>query len=164
MCQTTFILTPVTYKLYFPQEQKNKTTLLWYGLGMNIFVGNVAAITQQSLWGRSLDYLSNHGHINYSNVIKEGLLKEGINAFFTTPRWFSRVMMNCPAQGVLPWFYNECLPLGEPLYLTAVKTCLYEPFLAEVESLEEKYIEGTDASTLRLSNRSSCCSDAKTSQ
>ncbi|KAI2489591.1 hypothetical protein MHU86_25010 [Fragilaria crotonensis] len=51
MCQTTFLLTPITYKLYFPQEQKSKTTLFWYGLSMNIFVGNVFAITQQALWG-----------------------------------------------------------------------------------------------------------------
>ena len=27
-----------------------------FGLGMNIFVGNTVAITQQALWGRALDY------------------------------------------------------------------------------------------------------------
>merc|ERR1712146_791511 len=125
MCQTTFIVTPITYKLFFPQEKKNNTSLFWYGLAMNVFVGNVFAITQQSLWGRSLDYLAKHGRIRYSAIIKESLEKEGTRAFFTTPKWASRVMMNAPAQGVLPWFYNEVLPLGE------------EAFLAEVESLAE---------------------------
>ena len=93
MCQTTFLLTPITYKLYFPQEQKNKTTMFWYGLGMNVFVGNVAAITQQALWGRSLDYLAKHGQIQYGSLIKESIQKEGISAFFTVPKWFSRVLM-----------------------------------------------------------------------
>ena len=32
------------------------TTLLWFGMGMNIFFGNVIAITQQALWGRALDH------------------------------------------------------------------------------------------------------------
>lgn len=156
MCQTTFILTPITYKLYFPQEKKNKSTLFWYGLGMNIFGGNMIAITQQALWGRSLDYLAKHGHINYTNVVKDGLAKEGISAFFTGPRWFSRVLMNCPAQGVLPWFYNEVLPLGEDAYLNAVKACLYEPFLKEVESLKEMRIERTISTRMTLSSQSDC--------
>ena len=38
MCQCSFLLTPVTYKLYFPQEQKSVSSLFWYGLGVNIFV------------------------------------------------------------------------------------------------------------------------------
>ena len=38
------------YKLYYPQEQKGVTSLFWFGLGFNIFAGNVVAITQQSLW------------------------------------------------------------------------------------------------------------------
>jgi hypothetical protein len=50
MCNTTFIMTPLTYKLYFPQEEKSMSTLFCYGLGMNIFVGNVVAISQQALW------------------------------------------------------------------------------------------------------------------
>jgi hypothetical protein len=149
MCQTTFILTPITYKLYFPQEKKNKTSLFWYGLGMNIFVGNVAAITQQALWGRSLDYLAKNGEIRYSEVIKEGLRKEGIGAFFTVPRWISRVLMNCPVQGSLPYFYNEVLPLGEYTYLKAIKYCIYEPFLEEVESLQEKGREEAEAAYRR---------------
>ena len=137
MCQTTFIVTPITYKLFFPQEKKNNASLFWYGLAMNVFVGNVFAITQQSLWGRSLDYLAKHGRIRYSAIIKESLEKEGTRAFFTAPKWASRVMMNAPAQGVLPWFYNEVLPLGEEAFLTAVKRFIHDPFLAEVESLAE---------------------------
>jgi hypothetical protein len=127
MCQTSFLLTPMSYRLYFPQEQKSKTTLFWYGLSLNIFVGNVAAITQQALWGRSLDYLKQHGHIHYRAIIQEGLRKEGTAAFFTLPKWFSRVLMNAPAQGTLPWFYNEILPLGEDLALqTARRVLLYD--------------------------------------
>lgn len=127
MCQTSFVLTPITYKLYFPQDYKNKSTMFWYGLGLNIFVGNVFAITQQSLWGRSLDYLEAHGEVCYRSVIREGLQKEGISAFFTIPKWFSRVLMNAPAQGTLPWFYNEVLPYGENWVLEVVKTFAYDP-------------------------------------
>ncbi len=130
MCQTTFLLTPITYKLYFPQEYKNPSTLFWYGLGMNMFVGNAVAITQQALWGRSLDYLAaNKGRIDYQHVIRRGLEQEGMKAFFTIPKWSSRVMMNAPAQGVLPWFYNEILPMGESIVLRAFETIVYEPLL-----------------------------------
>jgi len=125
MCNTTFILTPLTYKLYFPQEEKSMSTLFYYGLGMNIFVGNVVAITQQALWGRTLDYCARTGEISYRNVIREGLAKDGMAAFFTAPKWFSRVLMNAPAQGVLPWFYNEILPLGEDSALRFVKKYIY---------------------------------------
>jgi len=162
MCQTTFILTPVTYKLYFPQEQKNKTTLFWYGLGMNVFVGNVVAITQQALWGRTLDHLAATGNISYSTIIKDGLRMEGMSAFFTAPRWFSRVLMNCPAQGVLPWFYNEILPLGEVSYLTAVKKFIYQPFLEELAFLKEKRFDATtQALELSPSNHTTECDDGR---
>lgn len=133
MCNTTFILTPLTYKLYFPQEHKSMTTLFYYGLGMNIFVGNVVAITQQALWGRTLDYCARTGNIHYSSVIREGLAKDGISAFFTGPKWFSRVLMNAPAQGVLPWFYNEILPMGEGKCLDWVNDYIYEPMSAAEE-------------------------------
>mmetsp|Transcript_48612 Transcript_48612/g.48966 ORF Transcript_48612/g.48966 Transcript_48612/m.48966 type:complete len:372 (-) Transcript_48612:216-1331(-) len=117
MCNTTFIFTPVTYRAYFPQEHKSSTSLFWFGLGSNMFVGNVVAITQQALWGRSLDYMAagENGarNINYTQVIKDGLKQEGAKAFFTPPKWFARVLMNAPAQGLLPWFYNEVLPIGE---------------------------------------------------
>jgi hypothetical protein len=137
MCQTTFLLTPITYKLYFPQEQKSKTSLFWYGLSMNIFVGNVFAITQQALWGRTLDYAAQHGKISYRNIIREGLQKDGISAFWTGPKWFSRVLMNAPAQGVLPWFYNEILPLGENAVLTVIKHVVYEPLLKEYHEVKK---------------------------
>lgn len=125
MCQTSFLMTPLTYKLWFPQESKNVTTLFWYGLSLNIFVGNVIAITQQALWGRSLDYLEKHGTIAYQKVIREGLQREGMAAFFTLPKWFSRVLMNAPAQGTLPWFYNEVLPIGEPAFLATFQAIVY---------------------------------------
>ena len=84
----------------------------------------MVAITQQALWGRSLDYLREHGTINYTATIRQGLAKEGMSAFFTVPKWFSRVLMNAPAQGTLPWFYNEVLPLGETAVLGAVQAIL----------------------------------------
>jgi hypothetical protein len=155
MCQTTFILTPMTYKLYFPQEQKNKTSLFWFGLGMNVFVGNIVAITQQALWGRSLDYLAKNGNINYSHIIKEGLEKEGMKAFFTPPKWLARVLMNAPAQGVLPWFYNEVLPMGEPTVMSAVKKFVYDPFLKEVEHLNEEVRSIETSNAVALPNESS---------
>jgi len=129
MCQTTFILTPIMYRQHFPQDHKSKTTLFWFGLGTNIFVGNVVAITQQALWGRSLDMLAKEGSIRYKSVIGSGLKGEGMSAFFTGPKWFSRVMMNAPAQGALPWFYNEILPYGERLVLNSVKALVHQPFL-----------------------------------
>lgn len=113
MSSTSFVLTPLTYKHFFPQERKSQTTLFWYGLGMNIFVGNVIAINLQALWGRSLDHLAANGSIDYRATIRDGLKREGISAFITPSKWFSRVLMNAPAQGTLPWFYNEVLPLGE---------------------------------------------------
>ena len=43
-------------------------------------------------------------------------------AFITPSKWISRVLMNAPAQGTLPWFYNEVLPLGEgPVRALAAK-------------------------------------------
>lgn len=134
MCHTSFVLTPVTYKLYFPQEQKSNSSLFWYGLSMNIFIGNVAAITQQALWGRSLDYLAQNGRISYRAIVGEGLSKEGLKAFFTLPKWSSRVLMNAPAQGTLPWFYNEVLPLGERAALSFTKNFVYDPFIHDVNA------------------------------
>lgn len=131
MCQTSFVLTPLTYKFYFPQEEKSVQSLFWFGLAMNIFVGNVLAITQQALWGRSLDYLATHGTICYRSVVLDGLRKDGIAAFFTIPKWFSRVLMNAPAQGTLPWFYNNVLPLGEQAALQFAKDLVYDRFLVK---------------------------------
>ena len=80
------------------------------------FAGNTVAISMQALWGRALDYSVAEGkgrNINYVDVIRESLKKEGTSAFFTVPKWFSRILMNAPVQGSLPWFYNNILPLGE---------------------------------------------------
>jgi hypothetical protein len=122
MSSTSFVITPLLYREYYPQEQKSKTSLFWFGLGVNVFVGNTVAITQQALWGRSLDFASSptdgsHARrINYRAVVNDGFAREGIAAFFTVPKWAARVMMNAPVQGTLPWFYNEVLPLGESSY------------------------------------------------
>jgi hypothetical protein len=61
-------------------------------------------------------------NIHYKSVIQEGLVKEGKSAFFTMPKWASRVLMNAPVQGTLPWFYNEILPLGEGAVLSAANS------------------------------------------
>ena len=136
MCNTSFIITPITYKLYYPQEQKSQGSLFWFGMGMN-FVGNAVAITQQALWGRGLDYAAYADgsaatsatsttqvarNISYSQVIKSSLQKDGIAAFFTVPKWASRILMNAPVQGSLPWFYNNVLPLGEDSVLGLART------------------------------------------
>ena len=139
MCNTSFIITPITYKLYYPQEHKSQGSLFWFGMGMN-FMGNAVAITQQALWGRGLDYAayadgtatttSNTSttqakvarNISYSQVIKSSLQKDGIAAFFTVPKWASRILMNAPVQGSLPWFYNNVLPLGEDSVLGLART------------------------------------------
>ena len=117
MSSTSFVITPTLYRQFYPQEQKSQSSLFWFGLGVNIFIGNVVAITQQALWGRALDYASSGRtvarNISYRTVIQEGFMKEGRSAFFTVPKWASRVLMNAPVQGTLPWFYNEVLPLGE---------------------------------------------------
>lgn len=125
MSGTSFVITPVLYRKYYPQEDKSTTSLFWFGLGLNVFVGNTLAITQQSLWGRALDYTvpnrvkgeAGSGlvarNIHYRTLVNDALKKEGIAAFYTMPKWASRVMMNAPVQGTLPWFYNEILPLAE---------------------------------------------------
>jgi hypothetical protein len=120
MSCTSFVITPILYRNYFPQESKNKSSLFWFGLGVNIGIGNVIAITQQSLWGRALDYSVSHEkarNIHYSSVIRQGLNSDGYAAFFTFPKFFSRVLMNAPVQGTLPWFYNEILPVFEPGFI-----------------------------------------------
>ena len=154
MCQTSFMITPYTYKMYFPQEYKNKTSLFYYGLSLNIFVGNVIAITQQALWGRSLDYLQKNHTIHYTNVIRNGYEREGMSAFFTTSKWMSRVLMNAPAQGTLPWFYNEILPLGEYNFLYAFYHYMYQPFVT---------ITSATTSTDRISNINTVSSPSSSS-
>jgi hypothetical protein len=128
MSATSFVYTPTLYRNWFPQESKNPTSLFWFGLGMNVFVGNTVAITQQALWGRALDHamvtnggVTTYRDINYRQVIQEGLKKEGVAAFYTLPKWSTRVLMNAPVQGTLPWFYNEILPIAEPALLDWVR-------------------------------------------
>ena len=147
MCNTSFVLTPLTYKLYFPQQQKNQTTLFWFSMGMNVFVGNVVAITQQALWGRTLDYAARHGNINYRTVIQLGLEREGLAAFFTPPKWFARVLMNAPTQGTLPWFYNEVLPIGEPAVLQAAHS-IYNSVIG-TSSNNQTFVDDTSAALQR---------------
>ncbi len=109
MSTTSFVLTPTLYKNFFPQEQKSQSSFFWFGLGFNIFGGNVVAITQQALWGRALDYGATDGgrNIKYQAVISEGLKKEGWSAFFTPSKWFARVLMNAPAQGETEFCHNR---------------------------------------------------------
>jgi hypothetical protein len=122
MSSTSFIVTPILFANYYPQEKKSKQSLFWFAMGMNIFAGNTVAITQQALWGRALDYAAKDGGraINYREVVRHGLATEGVGAFYTVPKWFARVLMNAPAQGSLPWFYNQVLPVGQPAVLGAV--------------------------------------------
>ena len=130
MCGTTFVLTPIAFKYYVPQEYKSTSSLFWFGLGTNIFIGNVFAITQQALWGRSLDSLYHNncgGTISYRSVIKTGLQTEGSRAFFTPAKWSSRVLMNAPAQGTLPWFYNDILPIWEDSVVEFLMKSVYNP-------------------------------------
>lgn len=133
MCNTSFIMTPITYKLYFPQEKKTKSSLFWYGMSMN-FAGNAVAITQQALWGRSLDYCAQTGgrNINYIDVVRTSLKNDGTAAFFTVPKWSSRILMNAPVQGSLPWFYNHVLPMGEPTVMRAARR------VASMGNMEER--------------------------
>ena len=109
MSTTSFVLTPMLYKNFFPQEQKSQSSFFWFGLGLNIFGGNVVAITQQALWGRALDYGATDGgrNIKYQAGISEGLKKEGWSAFFTPSKWFARVLMNAPAQGETEFCHNR---------------------------------------------------------
>jgi len=114
MCSSAFIWTPFFFAK-LPEDYKTSTNLFWFGLLGN-WTANLAAVQCQSLWGRSLDYMAVDGGrpINYSSVIREGLKKEGFAAFFTPTKYCSRVLMNCPAQGTIPWFYNSVLPIAEP--------------------------------------------------
>mmetsp|Transcript_5299 Transcript_5299/g.16190 ORF Transcript_5299/g.16190 Transcript_5299/m.16190 type:complete len:304 (+) Transcript_5299:519-1430(+) len=124
MASSSFVVTPLLYQRYYPQEKKDARSLFWFGLGINIFAGNMIAITQQALWGRALDYGAVGGGrpISYGAVIRDGLKSEGIAAFITPTKWFARVLMNAPVQGTLPWFFNEILPIGEPAALEGARS------------------------------------------
>lgn len=47
MSSTSFVVTPLLFQRLYPQEQKTQSSLFWFGLGMNIFFGNVIAINLQ---------------------------------------------------------------------------------------------------------------------
>jgi len=139
MCGTTFVFTPIAFKYYVPQEYKNASSLFWFGLGTNIFIGNVFAITQQALWGRSLDSLyHSHGTLSYRSVIRAGLQSEGSKAFFTPAKWSSRVLMNAPAQGTLPWFYNDILPIWEDSVVDFLMKSIYNPLFRSSSLTDQK--------------------------
>ena len=114
MCASSFIVTPHLFMAAVPETQRTSGNLFWFGLGTNIFLGNVVGVTMQSLWGRSLDFAAQHNAVRYRDIVRQGLSREGIAAFLTPTKWFTRVLMNAPAQGTIPWFYNKVLPMGEP--------------------------------------------------
>eukprot|EP00298_Acanthocystis_sp_HF-20_P026562 c4343_g1_i1.p1 GENE.c4343_g1_i1~~c4343_g1_i1.p1 ORF type:complete len:349 (+),score=143.31 c4343_g1_i1:113-1159(+) len=128
MCSTTFVISPALFQL-LPQEQRTPKNLLLFGLGMNIFFGNSLAINAQSLWGRSLDHFAQTKNPNYryTQIISEGLRRDGIKAFFSPSKWFARVLMNAPAQGTIPWFGCFILPKGEG-YVLRVAQQFYNKF------------------------------------
>ena len=102
MCNVSFVVTPITYKLWYPQEKKSQASLFYYGMGVN-FLGNAVAITQQALWGRALDYAAIGGRqkINYADVIRSSLKKDGYTAFFSVPKWTSVSVLGCAFSGTL---------------------------------------------------------------
>ena len=61
MSGSSFVCTPYLFMLAMPEESRNNTSLFWFGMGFNIFAGNVVGVTMQSLWGRSLDYAAKEG-------------------------------------------------------------------------------------------------------
>jgi len=118
MSIVSFVTTPTLFQ-HFSDEHKTPQSLFLFGLGMNIFVGNAVAITLQSTWGRSLDHVNTNGlnSLNYRTLISNSLRRDGIRAFFSPAKWFTRVLMNAPAQGTIPWFANFILPKAEPQVL-----------------------------------------------
>jgi hypothetical protein len=127
MSGTSFVVTPTLFQL-FPEHARTPQNLFLFGLLMNMGPGNGLAITMQSLWGRSLDAINTTPaqsplspvRINYKQVVSSAYQKHGVTAFFTPTRWFTRVLMNSPAQGTVPWFTNFVLPKGEATVLRIV--------------------------------------------
>eukprot|EP00967_Tisochrysis_lutea_P154689 scaffold307781_cov30-Tisochrysis_lutea.AAC.4 len=39
MASSSFVVTPLLYQRYYPQEKKDARSLFWFGLGINIFAG-----------------------------------------------------------------------------------------------------------------------------
>ena len=82
--------------------------------------------------GRPIKYFTKDG------VIREGLRKEGISAFFTPTKYFSRVLMNCPAQGTIPWFYNSILPIFEPTVIKELNLFIVIKMVSEDSAKKRK--------------------------
>jgi hypothetical protein len=122
MTYSAFVATPALYQQHVPDQHKSSSSLFLFGLGVNMFAGNLIAVTQQTLWGRALDAWALGGgrHVSYMDVIRTGLRSEGAAAFITPGKWVSRVLMNAPAEGTLSWFYNRLLPIGEPAFVRGV--------------------------------------------
>jgi hypothetical protein len=112
MSFTTFIGTPLLFTKMIPEDHKNAQNLAWFGLCGNL-VANVLGTTCQSAWGRSLDFLAQEGHLSYREMIHQGLQSGGVGAFVNPTKWITRVGMNLVPQGMIPWYYNTIVPLGE---------------------------------------------------
>jgi len=89
MSSSSFVFTPYLFMLTMPESHKDNTSLFWFGLGFNIFCGNVVGVTLQSFWGRSLDYIAREGRVDYRVVVREGLRQDGVAAFLTPTKWFA---------------------------------------------------------------------------
>eukprot|EP00967_Tisochrysis_lutea_P120145 scaffold196736_cov30-Tisochrysis_lutea.AAC.1 len=124
MTYSAFVATPALYRQHVPEEYKSSSSLFLFGLAVNMFGGNVIAVTQQTLWGRALDSWSASPArpISYTSIVSESLRAEGVGAFLTSGKWLSRVLMNAPAEGTLSWFYNRVLPIGEPVFVRSMNT------------------------------------------
>jgi hypothetical protein len=132
MMYSAFVATPILYA-QLPKEYKGESSFFSFAIAVNMFAGNTISVTQQSLWGRTLEAYSTStlprqrgaavstlGGIEqtaYRQVIANSLRKDGVSAFITPGKWASRVLMNAPTEGTLPWFYNRVLPLGEERFL-----------------------------------------------
>ena len=46
-------------------------------------------------------------------MIHQGLQSGGVGAFVNPTKWITRVGMNLVPQGMIPWYYNTIVPLGE---------------------------------------------------
>lgn len=122
MTYSAFVATPALYQQHVPDHSKSSSSLFLFGLGVNMFAGNLVAVTQQTLWGRALDAWAAGGGrpVPYVTVVRAALRAEGLAAFITPGKWVSRVLMNAPAEGTLSWFYNRLLPIGEPSFVRVV--------------------------------------------
>ena len=127
MSYATFIGTPLLFITFMPAENRNPQTLAWSGLLGNL-LANVFGTTCQAAWGRSLDFLAREGRIAYRDTIYEGLQSTGVGAFINPTKWITRVGMNFVPQGMIPWYWNTIIPLGEG----HVKHLVYSVWIATV--------------------------------